>query len=71
MFESEASACRCGVPGTWPFLLILDWLNNGVGQNRHFLFLKNGMEHCGYMVSGSENFLAPCENYEPNVQPTL
>ena len=45
--------------------------DKGRGQNRHLFYQKIGMAHCGYMVCGSEKFFAPCENYEPNVQPTL
>ncbi len=43
----------------------------GVGQNGQNSFLKNGMEHCGYMVCGSKNFFDPFVKYEPNIQHTL
>ncbi len=43
----------------------------GVSQNGQISFLKNGKEHCGYMVCGSKKFFVPFENYEPNTQPTL
>jgi hypothetical protein len=54
-----------------PFSQNFTTIAYGVGQNGQISFLKNGKEHCGYIVCGSKNFFVPFEKYEPNIQHTL